>query len=222
MQHLWVALQYEEAFRCRILIKCNSCNFTLWISCCFGCSKQSPHSPSARPWSHAIFKFSGLFSVSATSRDPVCRKRLGGSKGVRKGRLGLTPLEFDILRKLYCLRKGDWLFSYTFCLLICRLDANTTEWICKIRSCKPWCAPAKPAVHLLCSTVCIGRDISAGWFCSCTLLDVVMCVFYSLFQRAAWYFCSYELLCRSVKCIFLRYPNLERWYCLYSVQWHIK
>jgi len=42
--------------------------------------------------------------------------------------------------------------------------------------------------------------------------------FTPLFERLAWYFCSYELLCRSVECIFLRYPNLERWYfSLYSV-----
>jgi len=27
----------------------------------------------------------------------------------------------------------------------------------------------------------------------------------------AWYFCSYELLCRRVECIFLRCPNLESW-----------
>ena len=45
-----------------------------------------------------------------------------------------------------------------------------------------------------------------------------MSVFHS---SAAWYFCSYELLCRSVDCIFLRYPNLERWYSLCSVQWQI-
>ena len=52
--------------------------------------------------------------------------------GVRKGgSLGLnSPLELDILQKLYYLRKGDYLFSHTFCLLVCRLYANTTEWIC--------------------------------------------------------------------------------------------
>ena len=38
---------------------------------------------------------------------------------------------------------------------------------------------------------------------------VVMSVFYSLFQHAAK-FCSYELLCRNIEFIFLRYPNLER------------
>jgi len=40
------------------------------------------------------------------------------------------------------------------------------------------------------------------------------------FQFGFWY-CykiNYELLCRSVKCIFLRYPNVEHWYVsLYSV-----
>jgi len=47
-------------------------------------------------------------------------------KGVRKGGgLGLTPpLELDILQKLYCMHKGDWLFLHTFCLLICRLNAK--------------------------------------------------------------------------------------------------
>jgi len=39
----------------------------------------------------------------------------------------LTPSELDILQKLYYLRKGDYLFSYTFYLLICRLNANITE-----------------------------------------------------------------------------------------------
>jgi len=37
------------------------------------------------------------------------------------------PIEFDILQKLYYMRKGDYLFSHTFCLLICRLNANATE-----------------------------------------------------------------------------------------------
>jgi len=36
-----------------------------------------------------------------------------------------------------------------------------------------------------------------------------MSVFYSPFQHAAK-FCSYELLCRNIEFIFLRYPNLER------------
>jgi len=53
-------------------------------------------------------------------------------KGVRKGEgLGLnTPFDLGILQKLYYLRKGDQLFSHTFCLLIFRLNANTTEKIC--------------------------------------------------------------------------------------------
>jgi len=46
----------------------------------------------------------------------------------RQGGLGLNPpFEFDMLQKLYYLCKGDQLFSHTFCLLICRLDANTTQ-----------------------------------------------------------------------------------------------
>ena len=44
---------------------------------------------------------------------------------------GLKPLlELNILHKLYYLRKGDYLFSHTFCLLVCQLNANSTEWIC--------------------------------------------------------------------------------------------
>jgi len=37
------------------------------------------------------------------------------------------PLEFDMLQKLYHHCEGDQLFSHTFYLLICRLNANTTE-----------------------------------------------------------------------------------------------
>ena len=44
--------------------------------------------------------------------------------------LGLKPLlELDILQKLHYLREGDLIFSHTFDLLICRLNANTTELI---------------------------------------------------------------------------------------------
>jgi len=44
------------------------------------------------------------------------------------------PLELDILQKLCYLRKRDSLFSHTFCLLICRLNANNTEKIaCKFK-----------------------------------------------------------------------------------------
>jgi len=49
------------------------------------------------------------------------QRRTQGGIGVN------TLLELDILRKLYYLRKGDQLFSHTFCSLICRLNANTTE-----------------------------------------------------------------------------------------------
>ena len=54
------------------------------------------------------------------------------AKGIRKGGwFGVkTPLELDILCKLYNLRKWDSLFLHTFLLLICRLNANTTEQIC--------------------------------------------------------------------------------------------
>ena len=48
-------------------------------------------------------------------------------------------------------------------------------------------------------------------FAAVNCSDAVMSVFYSLFWRAAWYFCTYELLCRGVNCIFLRYPSWEHW-----------
>jgi len=48
-------------------------------------------------------------------------------KGVHKGGGVKNPLELDILQKLYHLCKGNYMFSHTFCLLICRLHANTTE-----------------------------------------------------------------------------------------------
>jgi len=41
-------------------------------------------------------------------------------------------------------------------------------WFCKIRSCKPRCAPAGPATHFLCSTA--RQDFSAASFYSCKLL----------------------------------------------------
>jgi len=48
-------------------------------------------------------------------------------KGVHKGGWGLTPLELDILKKFSICAKGISYFSHTFCLLNCRLHANTTE-----------------------------------------------------------------------------------------------
>jgi len=80
----------------------------------------------------------------------------------------------------------------------------------KIRSCKPGCTPASPAAHFLCSTAHIRQGISGAWFCSCILLwRSDECVLFLCL--AAWYFCSYNLLCRNVEFIFLLYPNLERW-----------
>jgi len=75
---------------------------------------------------------------------------------------------------------------------------------------KPGCAPAGPATHFLYSTARIRQDISAASFCSCDLLGRSVDLFYSLFQRATRYLCTYELLCRSIYCIFLRYPSCER------------
>ena len=49
--------------------------------------------------------------------------------------------------------------------------------------------------------------------------DVVgMSVFHS--PRAAWYFCSYELLCRNVEFTFLRRPNLKRGWFIFSAMTH--
>jgi len=51
-----------------------------------------------------------------------------GSRAYAKGEgWGYPPLEIHIFQKLYYLRKGNYLFVHTFCLLICRLNANTME-----------------------------------------------------------------------------------------------
>jgi len=52
-------------------------------------------------------------------------------QGRTQGGLGLNfPLKLDILQKLDYLRKRHELFLHTFCMLICRLNANNMEWIC--------------------------------------------------------------------------------------------
>jgi len=63
-------------------------------------------------------------------------------KAVRKGwGLGLNPPPWIwYVTKFYYLRKGDWLFSHTFCLLIYRLNANNTEWFYHVES--------RPTVYL--------------------------------------------------------------------------
>jgi len=49
-------------------------------------------------------------------------------KGVRKGGLGLKKtLELDILQNFITCAKEINCFRILFCLLICRLNANTTE-----------------------------------------------------------------------------------------------
>jgi len=45
-------------------------------------------------------------------------------------------------------------------------------------------------------------------FVNCS--DVVMSVFNLPISTRSLIFCSYELSCRSVECIFLRYPNIVR------------
>jgi len=42
--------------------------------------------------------------------------------------LGVNPpFELDVLQKFYYPRKGDKLFSHTFCMLICDFNANNME-----------------------------------------------------------------------------------------------
>jgi len=66
---------------------------------------------------------------------PFSQTMIKATKSVRKGGGGKTsPLELDILPILYYLRKGDELFSHTFCLLICPLNASTTELYCVLIS----------------------------------------------------------------------------------------
>ena len=90
-------------------------------------------------------------------------------------------------------------------------------WFSKIRSCKRGCAPRRqPAAHFLCSTARIRQDISTASFCSCKLLwRSDECVLLPVLTRSP-IFCSYELLCRGVEFIFVRYHNLERWYFIFS------
>jgi len=78
------------------------------------------------------FLYFVVIPLSPPSMSKRCAtKHVNSDKGRTQGGLmGLTPLEFDMLQKVYNLHKGNSLFSHTFCLLICRLNANTTEWIC--------------------------------------------------------------------------------------------
>jgi len=50
--------------------------------------------------------------------------------------------------------------------------------------------------------------------------DSVRNMFYSPVLTRNLCFCSCELLCRSVDFIFLRYPNVERWYFIFSAMTH--
>jgi len=53
---------------------------------------------------------------------------LGSLQERRQGGGGVTPPELDILQELYFLHKEDYLFPHALCLLICRFNANITEW----------------------------------------------------------------------------------------------
>ena len=45
MQHVLVDLRYKKAYIFNNLIKCNFCNFTLWMPPYLGCPGPSPRSP---------------------------------------------------------------------------------------------------------------------------------------------------------------------------------
>jgi len=101
----------------------------------------------------------------------------------------------------------NWKFS---CVLCAQCQFLCTVQFSKIPSSKPGCAPTSPAAHL-CSTARIRQDIRPASFCSCKLLwRSDECVSLPLFNTQPK-FRSYELRCRSIEFIFLRYPNLERW-----------
>ena len=77
------------------------------------------------------------------------------------------------------------------------------------------------ASRTLYATARILEDIGAQpHFVVVNCSDGEMTVFYSPVFTRSLSFCSCELLCCSVDFIFLRYPNLDRWYSSYSVQWH--
>ena len=50
--------------------------------------------------------------------------------------------------------------------------------------------------------------------------DAVMSVFFYHVLTRSVIFLEFELLCRSVEFIFLRYSNLERWYFIFSAMAH--
>jgi len=71
---------------------------------------------------------SGLSSASRNHLTTFCRPFVPRAYARGLGWVQ-SPHGFDMLQKPY-LHKGDYLFSHSFCLLICHLNANTTEWIC--------------------------------------------------------------------------------------------
>jgi len=55
------------------------------------------------------------------------------AKGVRKGGGVKKTLELDILQKFYYLRKGDKLFSHTFCLFVNLMQIPRNKFACKFQ-----------------------------------------------------------------------------------------
>jgi len=91
----------------------------------------------------------------------------------------------------------------------------------KIRSCKPVCTTASPAVHFLCSTASIRQYISAVWFCHCKLLwrsDTDECVLLPCFNTQPDIFAVVNCY---VVALSLFSSDIVTWSAdsLYSVQW---
>jgi len=70
-----------------------------------------------------------IFSLAPTGYKSQGRTQGGGVVGDKS-----PPLELDMLQKLYYLRKGNQMFSQTFCLSICRLmQTPQNKFACKFQ-----------------------------------------------------------------------------------------
>jgi len=100
------------------------------------------------------------------------------------------------------------------------LSESPTQTIDSSPCCKTGHSSAPPKWKCLAPP--LRRDIGAAWLGSCKLLwRSEECVLLPCFNVQPDIFAVMNG-CRSVEFIFLRYPNVERWYNLYSVQWRIK
>ena len=70
MQHVLLALQYEEKSSSNILIKCDFCNFTLWMPPALEFSRPSPVRP-CRPYGLVLLKSSTFCKLSLLNRKPT-------------------------------------------------------------------------------------------------------------------------------------------------------